>query len=426
MSQRQASRTSVGAGAALKAVHDVVFLHLLYIALVDVHVHVHRLKLHRAVGDAVAAADAGGRLALPVHVRAEKEEAACALDAARRGICHADAHHGSAHADALDPRHVRAGLREDVLQRGAEAAQEVLRLRHAVARDGDHALYGGDALIAGPVDGVGRICRDDVAADAGGQAAGLDLAVGVRLHLHLLRALGVLHELGDDLDAVFGRVKAVQQVYGVLLVLLDAVIALVETVRNADELYALQKLLRVLQHGAVVAAEIGLALGAVYDDRVHLAARALDLEGRREHRAAHADDAGLADAGDDSVGVLELLLAEGLHVLAGRVLKVVLNNDGHDHVAQHVAPGLDGYDLTGDGRVYRGGHRRVVRAYELAHLHRIPHLDDGLVRGAYLLDHRQHHDRRRRDGTHRRLTGGLRVIGVNTAIVLKGHEHHLS
>ena len=74
----------------------------------------------------------------------------------------------------------------------------------------------------------------------------------------------------------------------------------------------------------------------------------------------------------------------------------------------------------------RGGTGSGAGGCGRAYHHRSPHLDDGLVSGANLLEDREDHDRRRRDGTHRRLTGGLRVIGVNTAIVLKGHEHHLS
>ena len=181
-----------------------------------------------------------------------------------------------------------------------------------------------------------------------------------------------------------------------------------------------------LQHGPVVSAEVWLTFRAVYDNGIDLAARALDLEGRREHGASHADDASFADPRDDGIRVAELFFGQRLHILAGRILEVVLDDDGHDHVAQHMPPGLHRYDLSGDRCVYRSGHRRIARAYELPHLHRVAHLDDGPVRRADLLDHRQHDNRRRRDGAHRRLAGGFCVVRVNTAIVLKGHEHHLS
>ena len=69
---------------------------------------------------------------------------------------------------------------------------------------------------------------------------------------------------------------------------------------------------------------------------------------------------------------------------------------------------------------------RVVIADELADSDGVPHLDSGLVRRADVLYHRKHDLLGRCNRPYRRLAGGLRVIRMNTAIILKGHEHHLS
>ena len=124
----------------------------------------------------------------------------------------------------------------------------------------------------------------------------------------------------------------IQQINGVLLVLFDAVVALVKAAGYAHQFDALEQLLGVVEHGQMVAVEVRLAFGAVDDELVDLADAAADLEGGREHRAAHADHAGLADAAKDRLRVLQFFPGQRLHEL-GFVLVIVLDDDGHEPIS---------------------------------------------------------------------------------------------
>ena len=148
----------------------------------------------------------------------------------------------------------------------------------------------------GTVNGAGGVDVEHGAADVGGQASGRHLLAGDGLAQLLLTALGVtavqgLHHdggllLGDDL---------VHGVDAVLLVVLHADDHLVHAEHLGKIHAAADDLLGALQHGAVVAGDVGLALGAVDDDGVHLADAAGDLHVSGEGRAAHTDDAGVLD-----------------------------------------------------------------------------------------------------------------------------------
>ena len=64
--------------------------------------------------------------------------------------------------------------------------------------------------------------------------------------------------------------------------------------------------------------------------------------------------------------------------------------------------------------------------YDLADGNGVADLHRGLVRRADVLYHRYDDLFWRSDRPHRGLRRGLRIVRVNTAIVLIGHEHHLS
>ena len=216
-----------------------------------------------------------------------------------------------------------------------------------------------------------------------------------------------------------------QQVDGVLLVLLDAVVGLVEAGRDARQLDALEQLLRVVLHGQVVAVEVRLALCAVDDEGIDLAKAAADLERSREHGAAVADDTGLADALEDGLRILHLLGRQGREIRAGGVLEVIFDHDRGDHIAQGVGSRLNSDHLAGDRRVNgRGDGCRIVSDL-LTHLHIIAHRDQRFAGCADMLHHREHDLRRRRNDGHRNVRS-LHVVGMNSAMKLKGHLHHLS
>ena len=360
---------------------------------------------------------------MPVLLLGEEEDAGGALDGGRLEAGGADAHHGAAQDDLAGRLHKAAALLGQIAEGGAHPGQGVHGVLQGAAGDGDDTLDDGLALVAGLINGVAGTGGDHVCAHAGGQPAGLDLTAGDGLDLHLLAALGVLDLLGHDLDAVLLRMEGVEQIDGVLLVDLDPVVGLLHAAGDAHELDAAEQLLGEIEHGEMVAVQVRLALGAVDDELVHLADTALDLEGGGEHGAAHADNAGLADALKYRVGVLELLFRQRLHK-GGGVQPVVFNDDGGDHVSQGMGPGLHRHHLAGDGGVDRSGDRRGVFADLLSHLHKIALLDQGLAGSADMLDEGDHNLLRRRDDR----DGNIRpfhIVGVHAAMERVGHKLHL-
>ena len=169
----------------------------------------------------------------------------------------------------------------------------------------------------------------------------------------------------------------------------------------------------------MVAVEIGLAFGAVDYQLVYLADTAPDLHGGGEHGTAHTHYACLTDTLQDSLRILQLLLGEGRHELRC-VLKVVLYNNGHYHVSQRMGPGLDSHDLSGDGGVDRCGDGNRVFADLLIHLHIVPHLDQRLTGGTYVLYHRYHDLGRRRNDGHWNFRS-LHIVRVYAAFKSMGH-----
>ena len=176
MGKGHSGRTVECAAAALEAVGDVILLHHLEVALVVVHVHEHRLKVHRTYSDALAAADAGGVLDMSVLFFGEEQHACGALDGGGFKARCADTHHRAAENDLARGLDEAAALLGEVLKRSADAGESVYGSLEGAARDGDDTLDNGLALIAGLIYRVRGTGADNVAADAGGDPAGLDLA----------------------------------------------------------------------------------------------------------------------------------------------------------------------------------------------------------------------------------------------------------
>ena len=217
----------------------------------------------------------------------------------------------------------------------------------------------------------------------------------------------------------------VEQINGVLLVLLDAIVGLLDAAGDTHKLDAAQQLLGVVEHRQMVAVQVRLALGAVDDQLIDFTDAAADFERGREHGAAHADNTGFADALKDRLGIVHLLLGQGGQIGAGGVLVVVLDHDGHHHVAQGVRPRFNGHNRTGNRGMDRGRHRGRVFADLLPHGNIVALLYQRFIGGAYVLNHRDHDLWGRGDHSHRDFRC-LHVIGMHAALECMGHTLHLA
>ena len=380
--------------------------------------------MHGTGVDALAAADAGLLGILDGGLGVGKgQDTVGALHHGGGQVVLGVAHHGAAHQQALRLGLEPAGQLDEVLQGGADGGVDVHGPGHGAAGEGDVAVGEGLALGDRVVDGGGGGNVEHGAAHVGGQASGGHLTAGDPLDELLLSALGVPGLQGLDMDAAVGGEQALQVLHGVELVGLDADGGLLQAQGLHDEAHAAQDGLAPLQHEPVVGGDVGLALGAVDEDGVHLAHRAGELDVGGEARAAHTGDTGLLDDVDDLLG------SEGIHIvtvldgLTGGVLEIVLDDHGHHLAAAGMGPGLHGHDLAGDAGV-NGSAETGDLADLLAHLHLVPHSHDGLAGSAHVHGHGDHHLSRsflqRDDGLAlRRL---LVLGGVDAAIKLMTHS----
>ena len=278
----------------------------------------------------------------------------------------------------------------------------------------------------GTVDGAGGVDIEHGAADVGGQPAGGHLAAGDGLAQLLLTALGVtaaqgLHHHGGLLL----RDDLVHGVDAVLLVVLHADDDLVHAEHLGQELGAADDLLRPLQHGAVVAGDVGLALRAVDDDGADLADAAGDLHVGGERGAAHADDARVLDDLHHLLHAQGVGVGGGLHLFAHLVLKVIVNDRGHDVAAHGIGTGLHGLHRAGNAGMDRSAEAMEL-ADLLAHLHMVPGLDQGLAGRAKVHRHGNDHLSWRSQLLDGLFIGcGLHVMGMNAAKESLCHCLHL-
>ena len=176
----------------------------------------------------------------------------------------------------------------------------------------------------------------------------------------------------------------------------------------------------------MVAGDVGLALGRVDDDVIHLAQTRADLHVGGEGGAALADDAGVLDdlhqlLGSQAVGILH-----GLDVLGDGVFKVVGDHYGHHRAAHGGGAGLHSLHRAGDGGVDGSGNEPAGLADPLADLHFVSYSDDGLTRRTDVHGHGNDHFRRRCQLFDGLLIGcGLHVVGMNAAKESLCHCLHL-
>ena len=175
-----------------------------------------------------------------------------------------------------------------------------------------------------------------------------------------------------------------------LVVLDDHVdlLGLIELQHGAD---AIGQQLAVVQHGAGVGGDVGLALGAIDADVVHLLGLDVQLYRGGEAGAAEAHRAAGADGVHKALEIRDL---RGGEPLVGLLQAVSLDDDAH------AAGTVEGGDLlhlfhgAGHAGVDGSGHEAARLCDELPHLHDVSRLDHRLCRRANVHGHR--------DGDHSR------------------------
>ena len=224
-------------------------------------------------------------------------------------------------------------------------------------------------------------------------------------------------QLGDGL---------VQDVRRVLLVGLHADVNLVDAEALGQQGRALDDLLGTLEHGAVVARDVGLALGGVDDDVVHLAKTGRDLHMGGERRAALTDDAGVLDDLDELLRRQIVGILHRMDVFAHGVLEVVFDHHGHHRSAHREGTGLHCLHRTRNAGVDGRGDKSAGFTNSLSNFHLVPLGHDGLAGSADV--HRHGNDHLSRgcqllDGLF--IGRGLHVIGMNAAKESLCHCLHL-
>ena len=208
----------------------------------------------------------------------------------------------------------------------------------------------------------------------------------------------------------------VEHVGRILLVGLDADVHVLHAEALGQQRSALDHLLRTLQHGAVVAGDVGLALGGVDDDVVHLAKTGRDLHMGGERRAALTDDAGVLDDLDELLRRQIVGILHRMDVFAHGVLEVVFDHHGHHRSAHREGTGLHCLHRTRNAGVDGRGDKSAGFTNSLSNFHLVPLGHDGLAGSADV--HRHGNDHLSRgfqlfDGLF--IGCGLHVIGMNAA-----------
>ena len=190
---------------------------------------------------------------------------------------------------------------------------------------------------------------------------------------------------------------------------------------------AVDHLVGMLAHHAVVAGEVGFALGAVEQQDFELVARAeIQLDRRGEGGAAHADDARLGDAFADQLRVGVQGIGDGLGQVGPFVLAVRLEDDGGLRQARGMRRGDIRYCLdAARGRGMLGcGDPALAARDQLAFPDQVACLHQRLGGGADVLLQGNVEQVRQRQGDDGLLAGLLlAVVGMDAAA--DGEKLHL-
>src|SRR5450759_546465 len=387
------SRTDIRARPALGAVLYLERLQLLPHPGVRVRAHQVRYEVHGTPAHAPAAPDAGEmrRLVLEVSLPPQHDYARGALDDRDIDRVLRQAHHRAPDDDLSPLAHEATAIFDDVPDPGPQLHPQVRASRDAVAihcqHPVDHRHAGREALVD-----LGR--GADVVhhhADVQRQAAARHFLARDRLDEGLLGAGGVAARERYDLY-VPRLARLAQRVDGVVPVVLDADHQLLGAHGLLDDEPALDDVQRFLDHQTVVAAQVGLALGAVEDDRRHrLVGRRVEFHVSGKGAAAKADYARLPDPRADLFGGERQRVIHRDQSLEGSVLLVGLDLYRSADAALGVRVLEDSLDLARDARVDRSGDVFRGVAYLLSAKNALPHLHDGLACGSHTLFQWDHH-----------------------------------
>ncbi len=398
----------------------------LYIALLLIHIHVDRLQIHGAGINALAAADANGVRNGFILILTKRQQRSRALPAGNFQIILRHTHHGPAHDHLPGIFQEAAGLFKDPLHGGTHTDLHIFGLCNSRTGDSNHTLYRGPALITGPVHAVGRKSVENIASHIRGQSAWRHLSARDGFDQCFLCALWILAFQRNNLNAHALGAFEIEKVDSKFLIQFNAKISLIYLTGLHNQLDTLQKLIRVLQHCSMIAGYIGLAFCSVDDHGIHLAPAAGNFKCGGERGTAHSHDASLTNHFRDLLRRLHILFLQRNHRICRGVLKVVLNHNRRDHVAQVVQMRRNGDHFSGDRRMDRRGNRRLRLSYFLAEFHLIADSNQGRTGCAYVLRHRDDHLRWLRYGGNPRFIGRcFLVVRMHAAMRFKEHEHHL-
>ena len=358
--QRNAAGADPGTGATLDAVIEVVLLGLVVLAGLAVPVELLRQQADRAGIGALAAADAVLFIARRRQFDlARGHQTVAGLDDGDVGVGQGKAHHGAAHDDALPGLRIELELRQQPADRGPDAHPGISRLAETLAGQGDHPADQGFILDDGLAHGEDGADVEHVDAEGqraftrGNLAPGQDLdelargtgGVFGRDHPHLY-LLAIDHRLhGGD---------------GLRLVILDGDEDQLRFEDVADDVDPFGDALGLFTHQAIVAADVGLTLGAIDDQDLDLLAAGGQFDIGRETGAAQADDAGFMDAAYQ-IQRASVAIVGPRQPLAPLIQTIGLQMDAQLTQARGVGDGmgLDAADDAGGRRMDRYLHPRL-------------------------------------------------------------------
>lgn len=383
-------------------------------------------KMHRTGADAAAAADAGGVCNALVLLVSENKDAVRTLYNGNIEVVNRDTHHGAAHKHFLGI-FGQAACRLDELTHGsAYTHAEITGVLYAGAGDGDYSVYSGHAGFYGSVNGPAGVVVENDAANVGGQTAGRYLSAGDGLYELLFGALRISGLLYLEANVTVFVGKGFAQLFdGLLLVVFDNKGGVGQLEKAHQHTHALNDLVGVLKHDAVVCGYIGFALRGIYDEVIRLAQTTGDLDRGGERGTAHADNTGAADYLGECFGVCFHLGGVGDDTGIESVLHVIIDNYGLNHFSIGMEPGLNGGYRAGNAcmNIRRNGGRCLGN--DLAEIYMVANIYNGLTGGAYV----QHNGHENLLGSGKHLYGTIfgksfAFVRVNAAEKLVGQFLH--
>ena len=293
--------TDHGATTAFDTIEEIVIAHLVQIPGPGVPVQLLREQADRTGLGANPTADTGqGRPWVGGLVGTQGQETVDGLGHGHVQVVAGKTHHGPADEQAPQAGAQAAGLLDEVPDGDPDGHLQVAGLTQSTPRQSDDARDEGLAVEGGIGDGGGGgdVLADD--ADLGRNPPAGHLLAGEDANELLLPPRGIEGGDGDDFDARRVPIRhqgLAQGQDGLGFVVLDRDQALIHPQQVPQQAGALEDAFGLVPHQAVVATDVGLALGAVDDEGPDAdARRGGQLDAAGKGGAPQADDARPADA----------------------------------------------------------------------------------------------------------------------------------